>query len=66
MENPIKMDDFGVPLFLETPMYFRKNRTNTHWPPLKPEIPSFLRGLNSVRWRRGDVLNDGKEGNATH
>ena len=21
MENPIKMDDFGVPLFLETPVY---------------------------------------------
>ena len=21
MENPIKMDDLGVPLFLETPMY---------------------------------------------
>ena len=23
MENPIKMDDLEVPLFLETPMYFR-------------------------------------------
>ena len=22
MENPIKIDDLGVPLFLETPMYF--------------------------------------------
>ena len=22
MENPIKMDDLGVPLLLETPMYF--------------------------------------------
>ncbi len=22
MENPIKMDDLGVPLFLETPIYF--------------------------------------------
>ena len=22
MENPIKMDDLGVPLFLETPMLF--------------------------------------------
>ena len=21
MENPIKMDDLGVPLFLETPIY---------------------------------------------
>ena len=21
MENPIKMDDLGVPLFLETPLY---------------------------------------------
>ena len=25
MENPIKMDDLGVPLFLETPMYFQEN-----------------------------------------
>ena len=24
MESPIKMDDLGVPLFLETPMYSRK------------------------------------------
>ena len=23
MENPIKMDDLGVPLFLETPMFLR-------------------------------------------
>ena len=23
MENPIKMDDLGVPLFLETPIYLR-------------------------------------------
>ena len=22
MENPIKMDDLGVPLFLETPIYY--------------------------------------------
>ena len=24
MENPIKMDDLGVPLFLETPIYISK------------------------------------------
>ena len=29
MENPIKIDDFGVPLFLETPIYIYKS------PPLK-------------------------------
>ena len=23
MKNPIKMDDLGVPLYLETPIYFR-------------------------------------------
>ena len=23
MENPIKMDDLGIPLFLETPIYLR-------------------------------------------
>ena len=25
MENPIKMDDLGVPLFLETPIWFFDN-----------------------------------------
>ena len=25
MENPIKMDDLGVPLFLETPIYPPQN-----------------------------------------
>ena len=24
-ENPIKMDDLGVPLFLETPIYYVRN-----------------------------------------
>ena len=28
MENPIKMDDLGVPLFLETPIYDRDNRSS--------------------------------------
>ena len=26
MENPIKMDDLGVPSFLETPIYFIPGR----------------------------------------
>ena len=35
MENPIKMDDLGVPLFLETPIFvsgigFKKKHTHTH------------------------------------
>ena len=30
MENPIKMDDLGVPLFLETPMY-NLSSSGFHW-----------------------------------
>ena len=31
MENPIKMDDLGVPLFLETPICFpKKGRRNSN------------------------------------
>ena len=30
MENPIKMDDLGVPLFLETPMVFEFSSSTTH------------------------------------
>ena len=31
MENPIKMDDLGIPLFLETPIFtyiYHKNQLN--------------------------------------
>ena len=32
VENPIKMDDLGVPLFLETPMCQNPRKTNmTGW-----------------------------------
>ncbi len=31
MESPIKMDDLGVPLFLETPIYkYNKSWTSSH------------------------------------
>ena len=30
MENPIKMDDLGVPLLLETPIYKYTNITYIH------------------------------------
>ena len=29
MENPIKMDDLGVPLILETPIFFEVNFDRT-------------------------------------
>ena len=31
MENPIKMDDLGVPLFLETPMPFAWRNSTPSW-----------------------------------
>ena len=31
MENPIKMDDLGVPLFLETPIYTLEVQDQTKW-----------------------------------
>ena len=31
MENPIKMDDLGVPLFLETPIYFQGLLEGSTW-----------------------------------
>ena len=30
MENPIKMDDFGVPLFSETPIYITPQKPCRH------------------------------------
>ena len=35
MENPIKMDDLGVPLFLETPISFWMSSQIFHPPPQK-------------------------------
>ena len=37
MENPIKMDDLGVPLFLETPM------SNVRGAIYHPKSPEFFR-----------------------
>ena len=41
MENPIKMDDLGVPLFLETPIYFLK-RTSRRISPNLTSSPSLF------------------------
>ena len=41
MENPIKMDDLGVPLFLETPIYIcTPRKTRIHLPPIQKEAAS--------------------------
>ena len=38
MENPIKMDDLGVPLFLKTPISFRDAQPSQIFhPPLPPQ-----------------------------
>ena len=42
MENPIKMDDLGVPLFLETPIYL-----------ISPQVP--LGPLESMIFRIPEV-----------
>ena len=39
MENPIKMDDLGVPSFLETPIYYEYWDTPLLWMPSSP--PGF-------------------------
>ena len=46
MENPIKMDDLGVPLFLETPIRpheGKKKRCNTELPASSFTLVSILR-----------------------
>ena len=40
MENPIKMDDLGIPLFLETPICYNTNRYPQESKPL-PRIGFF-------------------------
>ena len=51
MENPIKMDDLGVPLFLETPIY---NELYNISPPFGGEVGKIINsksGLEKVRDR---------------
>ena len=45
MDNPIKMDDLGVPLFLETPIYDPGLATPPL--PLRGEIPRGCPGLTT-------------------
>ena len=38
MENPIKIDDLGVPLFLETPILSQQKTANTKPFPQEPRL----------------------------
>ena len=61
MENPIKMDDLGVPLFLETSIYFCGSTTQTKKGRGAKELPKPPPGnfwaLSQwlVRYPRGDL-----------
>ena len=44
MENPIKMDDLGVPLFLETSIYFCGSTTQQK----KAEVQRNCQSLHQV------------------
>ena len=42
MEKPIKMDDLGVPIFLETPIYSMNNDTNMSHIDMSCNLSLFL------------------------
>ena len=46
MENPIKMDDLGVPPFQETPICFRV--TPTHWT-IDPEFNQTFKPMKCLK-----------------
>ena len=50
MENLIKMDDLGVPLFSETPIWFIQNKgiSKDHWGGLFPVKGTFHDLINFV------------------
>ena len=59
MENPIKMDDLGVPLFLETPIYLYSNDLLPRTAPTPNPFSRFCEILAlmvfvffQVRWRK--------------
>ena len=57
MENPIKMDDFGVPLFLERPISNFKSK-NFRWVTSSPSLDDgeFRSFVMWVTWRGADML----------
>ena len=56
MENPIKMDDLGVPLFLETPIYkYNKSWTSSH---TETKVFGILVGPPKNRSQSNAELND--------
>ena len=57
MENPIKMDDLGVPLFLETPIYAHKH--TQHF--LKPKCCRIFAGCASREARKNGQHQSGQE-----
>ena len=65
LENPIKLDDLGVPLFLETPICVSSillGRTGSSFTSLRrltpatPRNQSWYRGWEDVRRERGETL----------
>ena len=62
MENPIKMDDLGVPLFLETSIYtLEVSKTKSKLPGrgFGPSLEPFVSGGGSQRQNRGWVVDSG-------
>ena len=58
MENPIKMDDLGVPLFLETPIYpiYKKVISSLFNPQINPK-EELRRYTWMSRWKLGSMVN---------
>ena len=51
MEKPIKMDDLGVPLFLETPIYQQLIVPSVKGPTKNPTTPSSNQTNFQANWR---------------
>ena len=49
MENLIKMDDLGIPLFLETPIYIQELVAKREGFMHLPELPSYEEGFRKRR-----------------
>ena len=58
MENPIKIDELGVPLFLETPISEWGNEGGIFWiyPPPRMRIPHHQDFLESRTWKQSTNL----------
>ena len=61
MENPIKIDDLGVPLFLETPISFKFTPSRSYSKSEILGVSQILTPIHSLFFQKSELSNEKKK-----